>query len=343
MRRGAVLAVLAGLVLATVVAAFVGLGDVAEEIAQRGWRGLAVLVVWSPAPLLLLGGAWLLAAPPAGPARLPVFVWGRWVRDAGGELLPFSHLGGFVAGARAVMLFGLSGRQAFSSTVVDVTAELIAQLGFTGLGLSMLVGRFAAGSARDAVAVSAAAGLALTTLAAVAFIVLQRRGGGAVQALARRLLPAAAVASLDDVTLAIPEIYRHPWRVGGAVAMHLAAWVVSGLGVWLALWVAGVRIDPMAVLAIESLVAAARSAVVVAPMGLGVQETAYALVGPALGLHSDVSLALSLIRRARDLLVGAPALLAWQGLEGAKALRSPPAKAPSTPPAQGSSQDRDPG
>jgi hypothetical protein len=44
------------------------------------------------------------------------------VRDASGELLPFSSLGGFVFGARAAILGGVDPAVAISTTVADVTA-----------------------------------------------------------------------------------------------------------------------------------------------------------------------------------------------------------------------------
>jgi uncharacterized membrane protein YbhN (UPF0104 family) len=51
------------------------------------------------------------------------------------------------------------------------------------------------------------------------------------------------------------------------------------------------------------------------PAGVGVQELGYVGIGQLFGIPPYLSLALSLIRRARDILIGAPALLVWQGLE----------------------------
>jgi uncharacterized membrane protein YbhN (UPF0104 family) len=96
----------------------------------------------------------------------------------------------------------------------------------------------------------------------------------------------------------------------------LASWIASAAGVWLALRLSGVEIGLGAVMAIESLVLAVRSATFFAPMGVGVQEAAYALIGPVFGLSLEMSLALSLLKRARELAIGLPALLIWQGLEG---------------------------
>lgn len=308
-----------GLAAATAVACIVGLGDVGAAVASIGWRGLAVLCLFAPAPLVLLGAAWFVLIPREPLSRLPMFVWSRLVRDAACELLPFSHLGGFLIGVRAAIVSGLESRTAVSTTVADITAELLAQLGFTGLGLGLLVSRLGAGSSSSTLVTGGVIGLALTTLAAVAFIGLQRRGGRLVERLADRIMPSAAP-SAGDLGQAISAIYDRPDRVMMAVGVHFCAWVASAVGVWLALRAAGLEIDFAAVLAIESVVAAARSAVAVAPMGIGVQEAAYALIGPIFGVGPELALAISVIKRCRDLVVGAPALMVWQAMEGARVL-----------------------
>ena len=321
MKFGVILAAILGLAAATAIVGWFGFSAVFADLARLGWRSFGFLCLYTALPFLLLGTAWFVLDPAAPLGRWPVFIWARIIRDAGSELLPFSHVGGFVFGARAAVLQGVSSTTAFATTIVDVTTETIAQLGFAGLGFGMLLIRL--GDARGAhggLIGSAIIGLALSAAGAAIFIVLQRRGGGTAEKLAARFLPGAA-AQTAQVGKALAALYDNPWRIGLAVAIHLAAWVASAVGVWLALRLAGVEISLAGLLAIESLVAAARSAAFVAPMGIGVQEATYAVVGPLFGLGPDLSLALSLLRRARDLATGVPALLIWQGLEGARALK----------------------
>jgi uncharacterized membrane protein YbhN (UPF0104 family) len=71
----------------------------------------------------------------------------------------------------------------------------------------------------------------------------------------------------------------------------------------------------LSVVTIESLLFAARNAAFIVPSGLGVQEGVYALLGPLFGLPSEAALALSLLKRARDIAIGVPVLLTWQGAE----------------------------
>jgi uncharacterized membrane protein YbhN (UPF0104 family) len=228
-------------------------------------------------------------------------------------------VGGFFIGARAAILRGVAPRTAFATSVADVTAELIAQLVFTGLGLAWLAGRLEAGTFRQTLMGGAGAGLALSAVAVTGLVIVQRRGGRFAERLAARFFPGVA-ARTADISAAIQASYDSPARVAGAAVVHLMAWIASGLGSWAALRAAGVEIHPLSILALESLVAAVRSAVVVAPMGIGVQEATYAFVGPLFGLGPDLALALSLIKRARDLVIGIPALMTWQGMEGARAM-----------------------
>ena len=55
------------------------------------------------------------------------------------------------------------------------------------------------------------------------------------------------------------------------------------------------------------------------PGGLGVQEAGYLLFGLIYGLPPDQGLALSLVKRLREVLLGLPGLLAWQMIEGKQA------------------------
>jgi hypothetical protein len=72
---------------------------------------------------------------------------------------------------------------------------------------------------------------------------------------------------------------------------------------------------------IESLLYAARSLAFVVPNAVGVQEGAYLLLGASFGLTPEMALALSLLKRARDLVLGLPALGALQLLESGRLLR----------------------
>ena len=316
MKLGVLIAIVLGLILATAVIGYFGFGQVLHALAAIGWHSFAALLAYSVLPILILGSAWFVLADQP-PAKFGVFVWARVVRDAAAEHLPLSQFGGFLIGARAAILHGVSATEAFATTVVDATAELLAQIAFIGVGITMLVLRLGSKSANDSLVWAGVVGLVLLIVGAVAFILLQRNSSRLLEKFAERFLP-ASVAHASAVAQAMNALYDQPGRVAVATALHLCAWTASATGAWIALRLTGVELGLADVLAIESLLGAVRSAAFAAPMAIGVQEAGYALVGPLFGLHSDMALALSLIKRARDLAIGLPALLIWQGFEAKK-------------------------
>src|SRR5207302_4558489 len=151
------------------------------------------------------------------------------------------------------------------------------------------------------------------------FLVLQRCGHWITERIATRLLPSAA-APTAAVGAALDVIYGRPARVGLSLALHFAGWIASAVGTWIAFRLIGVRVDLTAVMAIESLVYATRSAAVLIPNALGVQEAAYAVLAPLFGVGAEFGLAVSVLKRARDIAIGVPILLIWQAVEGRRAL-----------------------
>jgi putative membrane protein len=315
MKIGFVLTAIVGIAVATAIIGYIGFGSVLGSLASIGWRGFAFLCAYAALPYAMLGSAWFVLIVGASRQQLGTLVWARLLREAASELLPFTQVGGFVIGARAATFQGVSGTVALATTVVDVTAELISQLGFTGLGITILAMRLGGKTSGTDLLGGALIGLALTSACALGFVAFQRHGMGFVEELARRFVP-RAVAGTAELRAAFIDIYRRPARLSLSVAIHFASWIASALGIWVALRLAGVEIGLGDMLAVESLVLAVRSATFFAPMGVGVQEAAYALIGPLFGLTLEMSLALSILKRARELAIGLPALLVWQGLEG---------------------------
>ncbi len=72
---------------------------------------------------------------------------------------------------------------------------------------------------------------------------------------------------------------------------------------------------------IEGLLYAIRSVAFAVPNAVGVQEGAYIMLGASFGLTPEMALALSLLKRARDLALGLPVLAAYQLLESGRLWR----------------------
>ena len=312
-----------GLALALYLVMYVGLSAVFSAAVTVGGSGFAILCFYASGLFLLLGTAWYVLLPDSSPTRLWVFVWARMVRDAAAEVLPFSQLGGIVLGARAAILHGVATPLAFASMIVDVTTEMLAQIAYVALGVVLLSAR----APRTSLAVSLTTvfviGLVLAAVAGGLFFALQRYGHRMTGKLTARLLP-RAVTPTAAVAAKLDAIYRSPARVGLSSALHLAAWIASALGTWIAFRLIGARVDLASAIAIESLVYATRSAAAFIPNALGVQEAAYAVLAPLFGIGAELGLAVSLLKRARDIAVGVPVLLIWQAVEGRRALAGRP-------------------
>ncbi|MHB1241467.1 MAG: hypothetical protein ACYC18_13350, partial [Gammaproteobacteria bacterium] len=74
----------------------------------------------------------------------------------------------------------------------------------------------------------------------------------------------------------------------------------------------------LAAILLESLAQAVQSASFIVPAGIGIQEGTFVLFGAATGLTAEVSLALSLARRLRQVGFGIPMLLSWQWMESSR-------------------------
>ena len=316
MKLGVVTAL--GLCLVVYLVAYVGFGAVVSAAAAVGWGGFALLCLYGLAQFPLLGYAWHVLLP-APRARIRIFVWGRMVRDAAADALPFSPLGGMVLGARAASLQGVPAPSAFASTIVDVTTEMLAQLAYIALGLAILITRAPQSSSAASLTKVSLIGFVLAVGAGGVFLALQRFGHRLTLKLAQRLLP-RAVASTAAVGEALDRIYASRTRVAASTAIHLLAWIASAVGSWIAFRLIGVRIDLASVIAIESLVSAAKSAAAIVPNALGVQEATYAALAPVFGVGAPFGLALSLLKRAVSLALAVPILVASHAVEGRQAL-----------------------
>jgi putative membrane protein len=304
----------AGSALAFYILKSIGLQPIFSAATAVGWRGFMILYLYQFGLFVILGIAWYVLVPEHCRARATVFIWARMVRDATSELLPFSHLGGILLGARTAASHGVSQPVAFGSMVTDVTTEMLAQIAFIALGVVILMTFTPHNSLTFSLTSSAALGLLSIVLSCAVFLALQRYGRTFTTKLISRLFPNAAALS-DSVAAQIEAIYRRPAKVAMSVLFHCSGWVASALSTWFALLLMGAHVHVWTVLAIESLVCAVRSVAFLVPSGLGVQEAAYAAIAPLFGIGTEIGLAVSVLKRARDIAVGLPILLLWHWSE----------------------------
>jgi putative membrane protein len=288
-----------------------GLGDIRGALSTAGWWGIGAITLYHIGPMALCGLAWRSLAPDGAAAS---FVFARWVREGVGEIAGFLPLSGEVAGARVLTRGGVRPAMAGALTVVDVTAEVMAQFFFSLIGLSVWMARHPGAE----VVHWALIGLGVSLPVLAAFFLVQRSAlVRFLETLPARLMPHVwkAPDTGDGVYAAIAQLYSSRRRIVRAVLIHLSAWLLSTGEAAVALALLGHPLPLADVLALESIIFAIRSGAFVIPAAIGVQEGGYILVGAALGLPMETALAVSLLKRGREVMLGVPALLAWHFAE----------------------------
>jgi putative membrane protein len=307
MRLGVILGAMAGLAVATGLILHFGWRQIGDAAVAAGWHGLAAITAIYFACLLISALAWraVIIVPP----RNAIFacLWGRWLRESVGNLLALLPTAGEIAGARELTFHEVPPGMAGASTVVDLTLELVSQIVFTLFGLSLFLIVYPG----KGIGTSLLVGLSISAATVAGFILAQRKGlFDLLERLPERLdLKWAwkALPEAESVQAGIHKIYRHHRCISIGAGWHLAGWVL-GAG-------EGHALPWSDALILESLAFALRTAAFVVPARLGVQEGGYVVLGALFGLSPEVALGLSLLKRAREITIGVPCLIIWQGLE----------------------------
>src|SRR5208282_2326521 len=286
-----------------------------------GFPCLAAICAFQLVPLSLCALAWRALFKEPRPDSSS-FIWFRWMRDAGGDIFGIIPAGGEMIGIRAMTRRGIETTTATASTVVDLTMEMTSQAAFTILGcVLLLIER--PGSHLISWTL---AGIATIIFLAGAFALAQRFGlFRLMENLAGRLAVNHGWTHLPDIRGLhdrIHAIYADRPGIARAVSIHFIAWIVGIGEAGIILAFMGVPMGLASLIMLESLTYALRSAAFFVPAAAGVQEGGYILVGAALGLGPEFALALSLMKRARELTLGVTGLVVWQWLEGHSLLRA---------------------
>ena len=319
MRGRTVAGLLIGAAILVVVVLYAGAGAIVRALEGLGLAGL-LLIVLAHLPIeALMGLSWRLAAGQAPPASRGRFIWARLVRDAAAETLPFSQIGGFVLGVRALRSSGVEALKAVLSMSVDLIIELSAKLPYVLAGLLALFTLAPASQLLKPMQI----GLGVTLGAVVAALLIGRRAGATFETLVRRASARWPVlASLrelhlkGDIEVALRDILRPRGRLWGALALHTLCWFLGAAELWLVFALLGRPVGALDALVIDSVVAGLRTFVFMVPAAAGVQEASYVLACAVFGIPPAVAVAASLARRARDLALGVTTFGIAFGAEG---------------------------
>jgi putative membrane protein len=305
-------------VLAWVLLRF-DLSVVAASLTRVGLSGFAIIVAAGLAAEVVLAVGIYPLLPHALP--LSIVFAERQLRDSSSDVLPITQLGGVAFSIRALVLAGVEASIASAAVIADVTTELFAQ------GLYVLVGVLASlallykSTALSPYVGAMLGGAVFLSAGAIAFALVQLSGGRWVDRMSDRLF-STRLTQAQAFHDAIHAVYRRRGRMMLSMLLQFAGWIVSGLWLWVILTVMGLSPGLWTAIAIQALLEGLRSATVFIPAAVGVQEAGYAALAPVFGLTPEIGIAVSLLRRARDIVVAVPVLIAWQLIEGRRAART---------------------
>jgi putative membrane protein len=312
----------------TIVTWVLGLALIAFLVYMADARAVvhtAAMVGWGFAPVLLVrvvllyvdSHSWRWLLRPTDRLGLHLATFQRWIGESVSVLLPFAVIGGELVRVRLAMLYGIAGAPALASIVMDAVVAAMSQMLFFGLGVAIYA-RIA--TRPDALTQSILLGGVALSIVVVAMWMSIRGGAvGRFGRLLKGLVAGERVAWLGD---AMGSVDRHIvetadrrgdfWR---SVAWRLVGWLLGASEIWLILWLLGRPITVAEALMLDALAGAVRNVFFFVPGGLGVQEGALVLLGGTLGIGSETMLGMALVKRAREVVVSVPGLVAWQVVE----------------------------
>jgi putative membrane protein len=312
---------LAGVAVVTGLVIYFGAGDVLRVLSAVRLSGFGEYVLAQLGITLGLGLCWRMLLRSRRRGSFWLCTWGRMVRDATGEFLPFSQVGGYVLGARVITLGGVNVADAAASTLGDITTEFLAQLVFIGIGLSILAHKVPS----SGLLVPVAVGLSVAVVMGVGLVLVQRGAGAkmfrGIAARVAGLSGEGAAETIDRLQASLDIMYGERDRLAWAAFFHLVCWFGTATASYIGFHALGVPLSFTDAICIESMLHAIMALAFFVPGRVGIQEGAYTLLGGIFGIPPDVALSLSLMRRARDFVIAVPVLVVWQGIE-AKRLKA---------------------
>jgi len=309
------LALLVGVAVSIALIAYHNFSAVAGAVWSVGW-GLGFVVAIQIVCIVINGFAWRILFPLAQPACKKILIPARWIRDALNYLLPSAILGGEVVGVRLLVARGCDINTSSASVVADKTLEVMGLFLFVLTGIIIFLKR----ERNSYMTHWAISGLVVLSAVLAVFLLSQR--WGLLKLVDKVILKFAGNCggryggenmSIHDL---VWQMYAKIPRLIAAVFLHTAVWTLGPLQIWTSLHFMGYKTGLQDAFILESLCQVVIAAAFMMPLSLGAQEAAYMSIAGLFGIPPPVGLAISLVQRLKDLLVGIPGLLLWQGFEG---------------------------
>jgi putative membrane protein len=314
MRFFAPIAGIFGLALLTGLVGYFGFASVMQAVVSSEWA--TVLVVLARA-VALAGcgiGWWCLLAPKGPPPR--VFIALRFIREAINGLFPFAVVGGDIIGARLLSHFGVAMSLAVASVLIDIFVQVVSLLIYVGVGVAIVLD--VPGPHRLSTVTFVMMAIALPAVAGF-FLALNF---GAFDPVVRWLVAFgekrrwSVFAHVVDLGDRLQMIWRNHRGLSASLFVHVVTVFFGAAEVWIAFYFMGHPVSVAAAIAIESIGQGGKAAAFMLPGGIGVQDGTMIAAAAIFGVPVEVALAMALIKRVPDLVLGIPSLLMWQALEG---------------------------
>jgi len=305
----------AGIAACIALSVWFGLDDVGNALASVGWGVLGV-VLTRAATVSIAGAGWWLLFPVGRPLRLCTAVLLRSIREAINALLPLTQVGGDIIGARLLTFWAVPGSLGAATIIVDVLLQALTLFLFVALGIMTLIEL----GTDTTLAEAAATSLAVAAPTLGVFYLAQRRGGHRILHFMLSRLKADSnwrlLGTVDAVYQNLSVVYARRSGLAASGVVHMIGWLIGVAEVLIVLRCIGLPVTLGEALIIESLVQAVRGASFAVPGALGAQEAGLILLCGIFQIPPDQALALSFVKRAADLVIGVPGLVALQILEG---------------------------
>jgi putative membrane protein len=323
MKLGALIGGMVGLGLSAWLLASFGVGRILAVLGHAGWFAIPALMLFHVPQMMFSALGWREIAGVTVPRpAIRTYVLLRWIRESVNNLLPLAQIGGEFAAARSLHKLGMRLATAIAATAADLSIEMISQIVFTLFGLILLIQ--GAGN-------SGIAGYVLSGVVGAAVLIACLFGAmrfGFASMIERGLIKLgrslgwAGMDGVEGLHEALLARYRSPPRVALSILYHLISWLLGGIEVCLALHFLGADVDIRTGMVIESLGQALKTVGFAVPGALGVQEGGYIVVCRVFGLSPEVAIALSLMKRLREVALGLPGLMLGQFAERKAAART---------------------
>jgi putative membrane protein len=305
-----------GLIIFTLLIVWQGISDIINLLLSSGWYLLLLPVVWAPS-LFAAVISWRLLFPKS---RIPPFkhlFTALWIGRAINTLLPVATIGGEIAKARLVTIWGNRGIDASASVLVDKTVQALAIVPWGFIGAILLIHL----AVDDELAKSILIAISLLGFGIAGFILVQRAGMFGYMAKFFNLFIRTEkwdgiTNNAHEVDRIVRDLYRDKFRFALSVFWRTLNLILQSGEVWLACYLLGHPVSLIEALMLKSLTSIMSDIAFFIPNAYGIQEGGYIMLGVLIGLTPDFSLAVSLATRIRELIIDLPGVLVWQHIEG---------------------------